>query len=125
MTPAEELHAAAANLRALATAASAGPWTAEPVVYGPPEDGWGEPSNWEISSSDRTVVAHQQYEGGGIDHAPNAAWIAAVHPGVGPALAELLDDHAARLDATTHPGWQNSIAGPALAVARTLLQRQP
>ncbi|MFD3802619.1 hypothetical protein ACFWTC_03100 [Streptomyces sp. NPDC058619] len=39
-------------------------------------------------------------------------------------LAELLDDHAARLDATTHPSWQEGIAGPALTVARALLATQ-
>ncbi|MFD5675575.1 hypothetical protein, partial [Streptomyces sp. NPDC127040] len=55
----------------------------------------------------------------------DAAFIAAMHPGIGTVLAELLDDHAARLDATTHPGWQDSMAGPALAVARAILGSQP
>jgi hypothetical protein len=130
MTPDEELRAAAEKLRALAATATPGPWTAKPVIYGPPEDGWGEPSDWEISSKDHTVISHQMHEGGGIDHGPNAAFITAMHPGVGAALADWLDFHAAmgeRLQSLFGEELPNDddIKHPALAVARTILGSQP
>lgn len=122
MTPAEELRAAAEKLRALATAASPGPWTAEPVIYGPPCDGWGDPSVWEIHSKGYSVVSHQTHEGGGIDQAGNAEWIAAMHPGVGAALADWLDVAAVNADVLT---WPNQFIEHALAVAHAVLGTQP
>lgn len=46
---------------------------------------------------------------------------AAMHPGVGAALAKLLEHAADTLDATAHPGWQAIIAPHELAVARAVL----
>jgi hypothetical protein len=51
----------------------------------------------------------------------HAAWIATVHPGVGLALADLLEHAAARLDHSTHPDWQELVAPHELAVARAVL----
>lgn len=49
-----------------------------------------------------------------------AAYIAAMGPTVGLALADWLDAEAARLTATVHPGWQDTVSPHALAVARAL-----
>lgn len=50
----------------LAAVACGGTWTARPYVYGPPEEGWGDPP-WEIIDADgKAIVDHQPHEGGGI-----------------------------------------------------------
>lgn len=64
----------------VARAATPGPWLAEPVVYGKPEDGYGPPSNFEIAGPTTAVVTHQEYEGGGIHHGPDADHIARHDP---------------------------------------------
>lgn len=65
--------------KAAALKALPGPWRAEPYVYGKPEDGWGDPTNWEVLSTQGTVVSHQAYEGGGAD-GPDALHIARHDP---------------------------------------------
>lgn len=60
----------------LAREATPGPWTAPAVVYGPAEEGWGQPRDWEVSAPTRPVVSHLMYEGGGIGHGPDAGHIA-------------------------------------------------
>ncbi|MDQ0809834.1 hypothetical protein QFZ63_001548 [Streptomyces sp. B3I7] len=77
---ADFLRARYAERRALAEAATPGPWHAEPCVYGPPEEGWGHPAYWEIKAGSVEVVAHQIHEGGGIDQEANARHIAANDP---------------------------------------------
>lgn len=47
--------------------------------------------------------------------------LAAMHPGVGAALADWLDEVAERLAVTTHPDWQDTVEPHALAVARHIL----
>lgn len=50
----------------VALAATPGPWKAVPVVYGPPDQGWGEPAYYEVQNTDgASVVDHQTHEGGG------------------------------------------------------------
>ncbi|MFI8535397.1 hypothetical protein ACIGMX_34770 [Streptomyces aquilus] len=49
-----------------------------------------------------------------------AAYIAAMGPNVGDALADWLDAEARRLAATAHPGWQDVVSPRALAVARAV-----
>jgi hypothetical protein len=110
MTPAEELHAAAEKLRALAQQAEQ-----------------ESPSPWRL---DGDVV---RCETGGIvadasgepDRAGDLPYIAALPPSVGGELAELLDNYGAHLTATTHPDWQETVGGPALAIARQILGSQP
>ena len=69
---------------AAAKAADEGPWKAVPCVYGPPEDGYGEPHYYEIRSPLRgphgDVVSHQTHEGGGVHGAANAVHIARHDP---------------------------------------------
>jgi hypothetical protein len=65
---------------AVAQAATPGPWTVTPVVYGKPEDGYGPPTNFEITAPDAEIVTHAMYEGGGIHRGPNAQHIALNDP---------------------------------------------
>jgi hypothetical protein len=83
----EFLRARYTERRALALAATSGPWRAEPFVYGLPEEGWGEPSHWEIKADSGEVVGHQPHEGGGVYGEADARHIAAHGPDV--ALADL------------------------------------
>lgn len=85
MTPAEELRAAAELLRTLATAPGMqpGPW----LVYN--RGG----SLDAVYSKDTNVIVGETYDA--IDQPqPAAPYIAAMHPGVGTALADLLDHQA-------------------------------
>lgn len=63
-----------------ARSTTAGPWTVKPVMYGSPDDGWGEPTAFEVVSEERDVVMHQLHEGGGIDHLDDAIHIARHDP---------------------------------------------
>jgi len=90
-TGADLLRLAAVKLRKHADLATEGPWRAVPYVYGKPEDGWGEPSNYEVyGADDSPVVSHQPHEGGGAGQA-DAEYFALVHPPVAFALAEVLN----------------------------------
>lgn len=122
MTPAEELHAAADKLRELSAAATAGPWYQHDThlnqgghtatVLTDREDindneliAWVP--TWSHESWDETRNAWN-----------NASYTAAMHPGVGAALADWLDDAAVdaeQIGANHH----------ALAVARQILGTQP
>lgn len=64
----------------VAKAATAGPWTATPVVYGPWNEGSGPPKNWEIDTPSTTVVEHVYHEGGGIAIEADATHIALHDP---------------------------------------------
>lgn len=55
-----------------------------------------------------------------------AAYIAAMGPGVGTALAAWLDSEAARLRAVAHPAWHDAVASPnALTIARAINRQEP
>ena len=109
-TPAQELTAAAGKLRTLATDATPGPWAASH-----PEERWEVYRDSQIVGGGKPLAAvNSEYNG-----AFNADWIAAMHPGVGAALAQLLDRWAwlGRAD----PDLLNRVGGPeALAVARLI-----
>jgi len=133
-TPADELRAAAATLRKLTDDATPGPWLRplntryKATVTGPlPE---GERGNWidgidpDTGERERCTVAmvptwsngrHSRQRGG-----RDLEYIAAMHPGVGTALADWLDNTATSLAASTHPEWQECVAPDALAVARAI-----
>lgn len=93
-TPADELRTAAEKLRALASAATPGPW--EGVVD---DHGRGEvdASIWADSIS---YYVTEKISSGGR-HKADAHYIATMHPGVGTALADWLDseaDHGLNID---------------------------
>jgi hypothetical protein len=96
-TPADELRAAAETLRALARAAlgNCRPWR---HAKGLPNDSVRTETGWE--------VAHG-------DDPNNLRYIAAMHPGIGLALADLLADQADGDDEGEINPW-------ALAVARAI-----
>ena len=120
MTPADELKAAAEKLRALAAEASSAPWNANQ---------WG---NVETAGYEEVAEVWPLQAGPDI----NVNYIAAMHPGVGTALADWLDAEAAIWDAvqtmTEEYGPKGvkvsfgiSTQEEALTVARTILGRQP
>lgn len=126
MTPADELRAAAARLRALAEAASTD-------RYGRDTSTWiseqRSPTDARLLTPDRTPILHGGSSGPNGRgtrphlHPQHAAYIAAMHPGVGTALADMLTQwaHAADLD----PDLLNRIGGPeTLAIARLINQEQ-
>lgn len=85
MTPAEELAAAADKLEALASAASHGPWI---------EAGFGD-SGWSVIGGDYPFTSGFAIETEDSDQGKaDAAYIAAMNPLVGKALAEMLRDQA-------------------------------
>lgn len=121
--PSQELRAAAEELRKLAADATPAPWTwnrwhsdtcpkdcDDPscflLIVGSPHGPVGD------ADVDRDVFAVERsvQERGESD----AAYIAAMHPGVGTALADLLDDQADGDDENVINPW-------ALAVARAVL----
>jgi hypothetical protein len=109
MTPAEELRSAADRVRTLAAEASPGPWA--------PNDMGG------VKTTDELTVA----EVWPLYAAPNgnAAWIAAMHPGVGAALADWLDREGRQEAYTLAEFGHRSACPEALAVARAILGSQP
>lgn len=84
MTPADELRAAAEKLRALSQAATEGPWRCIPNETA--VEVWSRSAKWELASV-------------GTDE--DAAYVAAMHPGVGLALAAWLDGTARSLDGSS------------------------
>lgn len=123
MTPAEELRAAAEKLRAHAAAAAedSGSATWRATRHFPDLDESTFTALWA------TDARRPLMRGGGgkgrppaYVSAPVGDYIAAMHPGVGAALADWLDAEADRLNATTHPSWQNTVSPQAVAVARAI-----
>jgi len=96
----ERIRAELARRTAVANAATPGPWTARPYVYGPVEEGWGSPSNFEIVALSGTVVHHYPHEGGGIYGDADAAHIALHDP------ADALRRYAGELEVLERH-WQN------------------
>jgi hypothetical protein len=98
-SPSDELRTAATRLRSLATAATPGPWE---------QTGIGD-YGWTVSSSSSALVDTVDSEEGRAD----ADYIAAMHPGVGLALAAWLESEA---EFGLNPG----IDPAALTVARAI-----
>jgi len=109
MTPADELAAAAAKIRALASDATEGPWMAED-----PNQQWGDDQDHRLVGGGKILATFSSDHNGPL----NAMYAAAMHPGVTLALADWLDSDAR--DARE--------IGPdphALAVARAINGSQP
>lgn len=122
----QRLRAAADRLRTLAKAASPGPWTVMAVVYGPPQDGWGQPSDFEITDPGRrTVVSHMRHEGGGIHHKPDADLIATMHPGVALGLADWLEREARTEDYHLAEFGYRTACDEAVALANLIVNDAP
>lgn len=131
-TPAEGLRAAATRLRKLATDATPGPWVRplktryKATVTGPlPEGergGWLNGIDPATGEREQCTVAQIPIWSNGRHSRQRAGrdleYIAAMHPAVGLALAELLDTAAEYVteDAVAHPAHLVR----ALAVARSL-----
>jgi len=116
MTPVDELKAAAEKLRALAAEASEGPWTANQ---------WG---NVETAAYEEVAEVWPLQAKPDV----NVTYIAAMHPGVGAALATLLERQAKQaaeieqyLGDQFQDGALDQDVHDALAVARQILGTQP
>ncbi|MGW8326512.1 hypothetical protein ACWGLE_01250 [Streptomyces sp. NPDC055897] len=117
-SPAGELQAAAERLRALASDATPGVWH----VTEWQQDDCGYEAGIGTTPGDYDVVGHG-YEGGGVERLADARYIAALHPGVGAALADWLDSWSGievREDAAMPEDLRH-----ALAVARKINGSQP
>ena len=108
-TPADELRAAAEKLRALADAATPGPWE---------QTGIGD-YGWTVTTPGTHVAETDDSDRGRAD----ADWIAAMHPGVGLALADWLDLAATEYDPAADVQETDRSHDAALAVARAVLGR--
>lgn len=120
-TPAAVLKGAADEIRQLATEATPGPWHAwagtypHLVIQGPPG----------VLSEAKGIVSTNL----AVNERADSSWIAALHPGVGMALADWLESTAATVEAVTRkhadaaPTDAHWLA-PALAVAQQILGAQ-
>ena len=112
-TPADELRAAAEKLRELAAKATTDicpDWIYSAVRH--------VARNCEIECSHDD---HQAWDQPQWDWYEDWSYIAAMHPGVGYALADWLDTEAQRLATTAHPDWQEVCSPNAVTVARQIL----
>lgn len=114
-TPADEIRTAAARLRALLAAPelTAGPWLSM-------DNGDRLLRNQPGDEDDAPIYVVNEPMSNGA----NAAYIAAMHPGVGAALADWFDFEADLLDTAPHIAVQPRTER-ALAVARLINQEQP
>jgi hypothetical protein len=116
MTAADQIRRAAARLRELAEGARAGDWFTEPSDLTP--DATLVLAKWQHGQRRVATCSGSLPEG----NAANAAYIAALGPDVGLALADLLDLQADMGDAAENdPTTCHSFCTPALAVARKIL----
>lgn len=103
MTPAEELVAAADKLDALVSGATEGPWTTYRELDGIFAGQWTvvRAAGLRVASVGQVRRHHSQAAEG------NIAYIAAMNPLVGKAMAELFRMEFARIDATekVHPPY--------------------
>lgn len=108
-TPADELRTAAERLRRLAATATPGPWEGVVDDHGRGEvdaSVWADSINYYITEKVSSGARHQA----------DAHYIAAMHPGVGAALADWLQSEAELLANDDFP----AIHAHALAVARAI-----
>ncbi|MFJ4932354.1 hypothetical protein ACIP8U_00585 [Streptomyces pseudovenezuelae] len=115
MNPADELRTAATRLRQRAADATPGPWKTDTSI----------PYGHRVGSTDDADWIAWTGEHGETGSEADAAYIAAMGPNVGTLLARWLDVTANSLDANTHPGWQETVAPDALAIAREINRAQP
>lgn len=121
-TPATLLRQAADKLRQLATAdgITPGPWRYDPDTYWNRSPFFGQEYVGAGPAREIDCVAGTGPEGQ-PGAAEDAAFIAAMHPGVAVALAGWLESEVVRLEHSTHPEWQEIVAPHAFAVARAVL----
>lgn len=129
MTPAEEIRAAAAKIRTLASEATPAPWTQrwdhqELQVHGPDQEYPYSVVEWTYAVA--TVEPQATEQRAECDTA-DADWIATMHPGVGEKLARWLEatvvevvaaegtEYALHTGGGMFAGWD-----AALAVARAI-----
>lgn len=113
-SPAGTLRCAAAKLRLLSDAAVPGPWAA----------GRDDAHGWTVGLSPHNPAV-------GVARIPNCAgaggdarYIAAMHPGIGAALAAWLEAVSARVDQMTYREWRDGVEPEAVAVAYAVLGEQ-
>ncbi|MFJ3923049.1 hypothetical protein [Streptomyces sp. NPDC090022] len=138
MSAADELHAAAERLRTLATAATAGPWYQHDTHLNQGGHTATVLTDRENVNDNELIAwvptwSHQAWDET-RNAWNNAAYLAAMHPGVGTSLAELLAataDFAAAYPEMAHDhdrpacdDYACDVMGRALAVARTILGTQ-
>ncbi|KOU50548.1 hypothetical protein ADK55_18570 [Streptomyces sp. WM4235] len=118
MTPSEELRAAETLLRSLLEHAAEGPW-------------WGDDLD-EVQSSAGQIGRALGTGADGKYPYPNSRYMAAMHPGVGTALADLLERQGKQaeeieqyLGAQFQDGALDQDIHDALAVARAILGTRP
>lgn len=122
MNPADELRTAAQTLRDLATAATPGPWRQHDTHLG--QHGHtatvlsGERNTTELRAWLPTMSHDYWDETRNVWN--DATYIAAMHPGVGKALADWLDWQASAVDEA-----RIAIPAAALAVARQINRIAP
>lgn len=110
-TPADELKTAAATLRKLADDATPGPWTTDTSI----------PYGHRVGSTDEADWIAWAGEHGETRSEADAAYIAAMHPGVGALLTDWLEAAAQQEAYTLAEFGHRGGAGPhALAIARAI-----
>ena len=122
-TPADELRTAATRLRKLAGQAAEAPWSTawngQEYELRRPDEAAYPIAEWTYAIA--TVEPKASVQRAECDTA-NADYIAAMHPGVGLALADWLDTAAVNAAVLT---WPNAFIERALAVARAVNGSQP
>ncbi|SFY52085.1 hypothetical protein [Streptomyces sp. F-1] len=122
MTPAEEIKQAATRLRELATAAAdnSGSSNWHTTRHFPDQPDSTFTSLWATGVRPLLGGAGGRGRPPAYVKAPVGDYIAAMDPAVGLALADWLETTAAKLNHSTHPGWQDHVEPHALAVARAI-----
>jgi hypothetical protein len=121
-SPSEELRTAATALRSLAADATDGPWVSED-----PSTRWGDDYDHRLVGAGKILAVFNSDHNGPL----NAAYAAAMHPGVGKALALLLDGVRSNALETDHEecsSWcspETCDLSAALAVARLVNGGEP
>ena len=116
MTPADEIRTAAAKLRSLIEDATEGPWASED-----PSQRWGDDYDRQLVGGGKILATFNNDHNGPL----NTDYAAAMHPGVGTALAAWLDSVAHRVRQDSQGEWIGADLHHALAVARAINRSQP
>lgn len=117
-TPADEIRAAAIKLRELAADATDGPWAAHDPnkQWHDPNKQWGDDRDHQLIGGGKALATFDTDHKGPL----NTAYAATMHPGVGAAIADWLDQAA---DALT--GIPVEANEPALVAARGINGETP
>ena len=121
VSPAGTLRRAAETLRTASAAATPGDWTAHLL---PPNEHHSHPAHWVKTEYDDGNTTTSQVVADCPWRQADARYIAAMHPGVGAALAAWLESVSARVDQMTYLEWRGGVEPEALAVAVAVLGEQ-